>query len=60
MKHNKMTGKLAKFCKETCPVCTRGREKGKGILYQMVRLEEDLCPACRSYRKVYGKYAHEK
>lgn len=51
---------MAEFCKKSCPICTRGREKGKGILYQMVRLEEDLCPACRSYRKVYGKYAHEK
>jgi hypothetical protein len=60
MPHGKITKKLAHFCKHTCPVCTRAREKGKGVLYTVVRLEEELCPACRSYKKVYGKKAHEK
>jgi len=60
MKHGKITTSMAHFCKETCPVCTKGREKGEGILYNMIKLEENLCPACRSYKKVYGKSAHEK
>ena len=59
-KHGKIRKSLANFCKDTCPVCTNGREKGEGILYNMIKLEENLCPACRSYKKVYGKSAHEK
>ncbi|MFO7559578.1 MAG: hypothetical protein R6X10_12165 [Desulfobacterales bacterium] len=60
MEHGKMTVKMAEFCKKSCPVCTRAREKGEGFLYQFVKLEEGICPACRSYKKVYGKPAHEK
>jgi len=60
MSHGNTTRKLAHFCKDTCPVCTRAREKGEGVLYNFVRLEEALCPACRSYKKVYGVPAHEK
>lgn len=60
MAHSETTKKLADFCKNTCPVCTRAREKGKGFLYEFVKLEEPLCPACRSYKKVYGVPAHEK
>ena len=60
MKHGKITRSMAHFCKNTCPVCTTGREKGEGFLYTMVKLEENLCPMCRSYKKVYGKPAHEK
>jgi hypothetical protein len=26
----------------------------------MIKLEENLCPACRADKKVYGKPAHEK
>ena len=51
---------MADFCKDSCPACTRAREKGEGILYNFVKLEEALCPACRSYKKVYGVPAHEK
>ncbi|MFZ5563125.1 MAG: hypothetical protein ACOZBW_03680 [Thermodesulfobacteriota bacterium] len=60
MEHGKMTKKMARFCKDSCPVCTRAREKGEGFLYEFVKLEEQLCPACRSYKKVYGVPAHEK
>jgi len=60
MRHGKITKSMANFCKDTCPVCTNGREKGKGILFTMIKLEENLCPACRSYKNVYGKPAHEK
>jgi len=60
MGHGSLTKSLADFCKNTCPVCTRAREKGKGALYQFVKLEEAVCPACRSYKKVYGVPAHEK
>ena len=60
MEHGKITTSMAGFCKNTCPVCTRAREKGEGLLYNFVKLEEGLCPACRSYKKVYGVPAHEK
>jgi hypothetical protein len=60
MGHGKITKSLAGFCKNTCPVCTRAREKGEGILYNFVKLEEELCPACRSYKKVYDVPAHKK
>jgi len=60
MEHTKMTKSMAKFCKEKCPVCVNGRKKGEGFLYNMIKLEENMCPACRAYKKVYGVYAHEK
>ncbi len=60
MAEGKITQSMAKFCKDTCPVCTRARENGQGILYQLTRVEEHVCPACRSYKKVYGVPAHEK
>ena len=58
--HGKFTVKMAEFCKDTCPVCVKGRENGKGLLYQFVKLEEHMCPMCIAYKKVYGKPAHEK
>ncbi|MEW6078035.1 MAG: hypothetical protein AB1724_09505 [Thermodesulfobacteriota bacterium] len=60
MTHGKTTHALADFCKDTCPICTRAREKGEGLLHSFVKLEEGICPACRSYKKVYGVPAHEK
>jgi hypothetical protein len=60
MEHGKMTTKLAKLCKNACPICKRGRENGKGFLYTMVKLERHICPACLSYEKVYGLPAHKK
>ena len=60
MTHSNTTKKLANFCKDSCPICTRAREKGEGALYGFVKLEEAICPACRSYKKVYGVPAHEK
>lgn len=60
MEQGRITVSLAHFCKNTCPVCTRAREKGEGALYQFVKIEEHICPMCRSYKKVYGVPAHEK
>lgn len=60
MAHSETTKALANFCKNTCPLCTRAREKGEGFVYSLVKLEEPFCPACRSYKKVYGVPAHEK
>ena len=59
-KFDKKTIARAKFCKEQCPVCTKGRERGKGLLYQFIRLERHVCPMCRAYEKVYGVPAHKK
>ncbi len=60
MAYGAITKSLARFCRDTCPVCTRARQRGQGALYQFVKLEEPLCPACRSYKKVYGVPAHKK
>lgn len=60
MAAGKITQSMAKFCKETCPICSRARENGQGFLYQLTKIEEHVCPACRSYKKVYGVPAHEK
>lgn len=50
---------MAKTCKN-CPVCTRARNKQKGVAYWFVKnIEGGLCPACQAYEKVYGKKAHE-
>ena len=54
------TLKMAKFCMTECPVCTRGRNKGRGFLYNLVRLERHICPMCKAYEKVYGAPAHKK
>jgi hypothetical protein len=58
--HGKISTSLAHFCENTCPVCTRARKKGKGVLFQFVKAEERLCPMCRSRKKIYGIPAHEK
>lgn len=51
--------KLAQQCLQ-CPICSRARKKQKGIFYWFVKkVEEDKCPACKAYEKVYGKKAHE-
>ena len=57
--HDAKTLKRAKFCKDGCPVCKRARAKGRGIAYQLVRLERHICPNCRAYEKVYGKPAYQ-
>lgn len=50
---------MAKKCLE-CPVCKRARKKQKGFFYWFVKkIEEDKCPYCQAYEKVYGKKAHE-
>jgi hypothetical protein len=49
----------AKQCKN-CPVCTRARNKQRGIAYWFVKnVESGFCPACQAYEKVYGHKAHE-
>jgi len=60
MAHGKITTKMAEFCKDGCPVCVKGREKGEGLLYTITKLEANICPACRAYTKVYGVPAYEK
>ena len=50
---------LAKQCLE-CKLCISAREKPKGIAYWFVRiLEGGICPACKAYKRVYGRPAHE-
>ncbi|HOW84196.1 MAG TPA: hypothetical protein PK573_16655 [Spirochaetota bacterium] len=51
--------KMADFCKEECPVCTRARKKGKGFLYAMVKFESKFCPYCKAYEKVYNRPAYK-
>lgn len=56
------TLKRAEFCLRKCTVCKLGREKGRGIFYNLARLEAGLklCPWCRAYEKVYGVPAYRK
>ncbi len=51
--------KLAKSCMN-CPICSRARDKQKGIAYWFVKnIEGGVCPACGAYERVYGRKAHE-
>ncbi|MCP4137103.1 MAG: hypothetical protein GY754_39405 [bacterium] len=44
----------------TCPVCSKAREKQKGMAFWFVKtIEGGICPYCKAYEKVYGKKAHE-
>lgn len=56
------TLKRADFCMNKCPICKGGREKGRGLFYQMTKLEAKtkLCPYCNAYKKVYGVPSYEK
>lgn len=54
------TLKGAEFCKSGCPMCVKGREKGRGFLFQLLKLEAKVCPKCKAYEKVYGVRAWEK
>jgi len=50
---------MAKKCLE-CPVCKGARKKQKGLFFWFVKtIEEDKCPYCQAYERVYGKKAHE-
>ncbi|MCE5263455.1 MAG: hypothetical protein LLG97_07960 [Deltaproteobacteria bacterium] len=59
MEHSNWTLKMADFCKKSCTGCKIARKKGRGFLYQFVKLESRFCPMCRAYEKVYGKKAYE-
>ncbi len=51
--------KKAKQCLE-CLLCKRAREKQRGLVFWFVKkLESGICPACKSYEKVYKRKAHE-
>ncbi len=51
---------MAEFCGKKCPVCTKAREKQRGLAYWFVRgIEGAFCPYCKAYEKVYGRKAHE-
>ncbi len=52
------TLKLAEQCKN-CKPCEKARHEGRGFTYWMLKLiGAELCPACRAYKKVYGKPAY--
>lgn len=55
------TRKRADFCLNKCTLCKLGRKRGKGLFYQLVKLEAGLklCPWCRAYEKVYGVPAYQ-
>jgi hypothetical protein len=59
MEHDASTIKKAEFCRDKCPLCKKARAKGKGFLYQLVKLESKICPNCRAYEKVYGRPAYK-
>lgn len=50
---------MAQKCVE-CKVCSRARERQRGMAYWFVKsIEGGLCPFCRAYERVYGRKAHE-
>jgi hypothetical protein len=59
-KFDEATLKKAAFCRDECPGCTKGREKGSGIWYQLMKVERYFCPYCRAYEKVYSVRVYEK
>lgn len=61
MSNSELTKKMAKFCSDSCPICTRARKKEKGVFYNFVKLKlyRKTCPFCRSYEKVYAKPAYK-
>lgn len=51
--------KMAQKCFE-CPVCSHARKKQRGLAFWFVKkIEQDKCPYCKAYEKVYGRKAHE-
>lgn len=47
------------MCAE-CPVCSRARERQRGLAYWFVMIVERwFCPYCRAYERVYGRRAYE-
>ncbi len=50
---------MADLCR-ACPVCRHARNRQKGLAYSFVKtVENNLCPLCRAYERVYGRKAHE-
>ena len=50
----------AEVCARKCPVCTKARREQKGIAFWFVKnVEGGICPACRAYKKVYGRKPYE-
>lgn len=43
-----------------CPICSRAREKQKGLAYLFTKyIDRKLCPNCRAFETVTGQLAHE-
>ena len=52
--------KMANFCKDHCPVCTRARKNPEGFLNWTVKnVERKICPFCKSYESIYKRPAHK-
>jgi hypothetical protein len=50
---------MAKVC-ESCPVCRQASRNQQGLANRFVRrIEEKICPFCRTYERVHGRKAHE-
>jgi len=43
-----------------CPICSRAREKQKGIAYFFTKhIDRKVYPYCKAFEKVTGKLAYE-
>jgi len=43
-----------------CPICSRAREKQKGIAYFFTKhFDRKVCPNCKAFEKVTGQLAYE-
>ena len=49
----------ARWCLK-CPICSRAREKQKGLAYLFTKhIDRKVCPNCKAFEKVTGQLAYE-
>ncbi|MDI9645534.1 MAG: hypothetical protein QFX40_02420 [Archaeoglobales archaeon] len=51
--------KRANFCKEKCPICTRGRKGNKIARGFTKHFCRKVCPYCKAYEQIFKKKAYE-
>ncbi len=51
--------KKARFCLN-CPICSRAREKQRGLAYVLTKyVDSKICPNCKAFEKLTGLRAYE-
>ena len=56
---NKLDQALAAVC-ANCPACRHARKAQEGPIFSFVKkVEENVCPFCQAYERVYGRKSYE-